>query len=259
MDLINPQIFTAKVMHKRFFPKENSFNYGVYYLALPLPSSPIKGGFASFHPQDVGHRNGSDPSIWAREILQKYHLSEKITYLTLLTMPKVLGYIFNPVSFYLCHNEQKDLLAVIAEVHNTFGEQHTYLCYHHDLSPINNNDILESEKVFHVSPFLERNGFYQFRFHITQDKIAIWIDYFDKNHNKQLITSLIGNLSPLNEKSLRLAFWKHPLVTFKAITLIHWQAIKLILKRIKYINKPEQNEYKVTIAKNREKDDSKSD
>lgn len=166
----------------------------------------------------------------------------------LITMPRVLGYVFNPVSFYLCFDENKQLRAVINEVHNTFGEQHSYLCAKKDSTAIHSEEWMEAEKLFHVSPFLERIGYYRFRFDIGEEKLGILIDYYDKENNKQLITALTGTLSPLTRKSLAIAFWTHPLVTLKAISLIHWQAIKLVAKGIRYISKPKAKDEKLTIS-----------
>lgn len=247
---IAPQIFTAKVMHKRLFPRENGFTYGVYYLALPLPAAAIPGSLVRFDAADLGYRDGSDPSTYAKSILAKYGLEKETQHIMLITMPRVLGYVFNPVSFYLCLDISKRLKAVIAEVHNTFGEQHTYLCAHTNHAPIEADDWLEAAKLFHVSPFLEREGHYRFRFSLQEKKLGIWIDYFDKEKNKQLLTSLTGNLQPLTKQSLRKAFWSHPLVTLKTILLIHWQALKVVRKRIRYIKKPEQYEKKISSTYN---------
>lgn len=247
---IEPQIFSANVMHKRLFPKENSFTYSVYYLALPLPAPNIPGRLTRFDARDVGYRDGSDPGDYAKSILAHYGLEQATQHIMLITMPRVLGYVFNPVSFYLCLNAEKRLSAVIAEVHNTFGEQHTYLCARPDHAPVGADDWLEAQKLFHVSPFLEREGNYRFRFSLQENKLGIWIDYFDKENNKQLLTSLTGSLTPLTKQSLRKAFWSHPLVTLKTILLIHWQALKLVKKRIRYIPKPRQYEEKISATSN---------
>jgi DUF1365 family protein len=247
MDII-PQIFTARVIHKRLFPKENSFSYGLYYLLLPLPVQTIPSKLVSFNRRDLGYRDGSDPENFAKTILQTYGLEQKINHIMLVTMPSVLGYVFNPVSFYLCLDQEKQLRAVISEVHNTFGQQHTYLCAHSDHSSIKNDDWLEAEKLFHVSPFLERKGIYKFRFSLQKNEIGIWIDYFDEEKNKQLLTSLIGCLQPLNRSSINKVFLSYPLLTLKTIILIHWQALKLIVKNIRYISKPKQYEDKVSTT-----------
>lgn len=233
-----PQLYLAQVMHKRLHPKENMFRYGVYYLVLPLPAATLPSWLSSFHAADVGPRDGSDPVAWARRILTDYDLNSVTKTITLITMPKVLGYVFNPVSFYLCLDEGQALRAVICEVHNTFGEQHSYLCAYPDHRPIMADQWLEADKVFHVSPFLPRQGYYKFRFDLKENKLGIWIDYFDTYNNRQLITSLTGRLVPLTPSSLTQAFWHHPLVTLKATVLIHWHAIKLLAKGITYLMKP---------------------
>lgn len=237
MDVV-PQIYTAKVMHRRIFPKVNQFTYGVYYLALPLPASALPSRILSFRAKDHGARDGSDVEIWARSILSDYGLNAQVEQITLITMPRVFGYVFNPVSFFMCLDAQRHLRAVICEVHNTFHEQHSYLCARADHGPISADEWLETEKLFHVSPFLPREGHYRFRFALAGEQLGIWIDYYDKTSHKQLVTALTGTLEPLTASSLRRSFWSHPLVTFKVIGLIHWQAMKLFSKGIRYILKP---------------------
>ncbi len=249
---ISPQLFTAKVMHKRLFPKVNAFTYNIYYLALPLTklANLAFPRMMSFHTKDHGAKDGSDLNGWARSILRDYGLDELTQHITLICMPRILGYVFNPVSFWMCLDEQKQLRAVIAEVNNTFGETHRYLCAHDDHRVIDADDWLTAQKIFHVSPFLKREGHYDFRFALKEKKFGIWIDFYDGNGNKQLLTSLIGQLQPLTKKSMWHAFWTHPLVTFKTIFLIHWQAVKLVSKGIKYIPKPEQLLKKLSTTAN---------
>ncbi len=255
---ITPQIFNAKVMHKRLFPKENAFVYSIYYLALPLSNLtsaclPInRAGAISFHEKDHGPCDGESLETWIRTLLKTHN--EKLNDITqdivLVSLPRIFGYVFNPVSFWLCLDNNKTLRAVLCEVNNTFGEAHNYLCAHNTLEPITQDDWLQANKIFHVSPFLKREGHYKFRFALKNEKLGIWIDFYDGENKKQLITSLIGTLSPLNKKSLRYAFWTRPLITLKAITLIHWHAVKLIFKGIKHIKKPEQKEEKISLAQN---------
>lgn len=254
MDL-KPQIFTAKVMHKRTFPKENAFTYGIYYLTLPVKGleenkAVPKKKFAplSFKTSDHGARDDTNLEKWIRDILKQYKIDQDVENIMLIAMPRILGYVFNPVSFWICLNKKGEIRAVLCEVNNTFGETHSYLCAHPDGRPITKEDWLKAEKVFHVSPFLKREGEYKFRFALNGDKLGIWIDLYTPDGEKQLLTSLVGKMTPLNKQTLRKAFWSHPLVTFKAITLIHWQAVKLIAKGIKHIKKPKQNEKKLTTT-----------
>ncbi len=247
--VIAPQLYTAQVMHKRLFPKQNAFRYSVYYLALPLPAQPMAGWLATFHAQDVGKRDGSDPTPWVRGILADYNFDKETHNIILVTMPRVLGYVFNPVSFYLCLDGSNALKAVLCEVHNTFGEQHSYLCANPDHTAITSDQWLEAEKVFHVSPFLERSGDYRFRFDLKSERLGIWIDYYDQHQQKQLITALVGTFTPLTPQTLRRAFWRHPLVAMKAATLIHWQALKLVLRGIRYVAKPAQRAERITASR----------
>jgi DUF1365 family protein len=253
---IEAQIFNAKVMHKRLFQKVNSFTYGVYYIAIPLQKlnslldiSINKYATLSFYEKDHGGRDGESLENWLRNILKEYGINDYIKNIILVCMPRVFGYSFNPVSFWLCLDENEKLIAVLCEVNNTFGETHSYLCYHADLSEIEAEDCLQAEKLFHVSPFLKREGNYSFRFSLAENNLAIWIDFYNQDGRKQLITSLIGRLEPLTKRNLRKAFFKHPLVTFKTIFLIHWQALKLLAKGIKYITKPEQVREKLSKTK----------
>jgi DUF1365 family protein len=255
--VIEPQIFHAKVMHKRLFPKVNSFVYRIYYLMLPLNNIQNSGlavnRFApiSFHQQDHGAKQkNKDLSLWINDILKEYGLKDVTNHVILVAMPRILGYVFNPVSFWLCLCTDNKIRAVLCEVNNTFGETHSYLCARPDHAPIDHKEWLESQKLFHVSPFLEREGHYKFRFQLEDNTLGIWIDFYDAENRKKLITSLVGNLKPMNARSLRMAFWAYPLVTFKSITLIHWHAMKLIAKDIRHIKKPEQKAIKLSATEN---------
>jgi len=247
---IAPQIYNAKVMHKRLFPKVNQFTYGVYYLCLPESHKKDfnvgfwlghnKRGLLAIYDKDHGARDGSDMFDWARGVLREYGMDASVKNIVLITMPRVLGYVFNPVSFWMCVDENDKLIVVLCEVHNTFGEQHTYVCAREDRKPISTDDWLEAEKLFHVSPFMERNGHYKFRFAWLEEQLGIWIDFYDKAQHKQLLTALSGKFIALSNRSLKSAFLSHPLVTIKTIALIHWQAVKLFSKGIRYVVKPEQ-------------------
>lgn len=243
---LKPELFFGRVMHARLFPKQNKFTYGIYYLALPLSKLgdlPIpRNRFApvSFYDRDHGACDGSDLKEWARNILNTNGLDSIDGDITLICMPRIFGYVFNPVSFWLCHDKAGTTRAILCEVHNTFGERHTYLCAHKDQRPITEQDTLTGQKLFHVSPFLKREGHYTFRFDLRANKFRTWIDFYDGEQKKQLVTSLIGTRKPMNKHTIHKAIWHYPLITIKAITLIHWQALKLICKTIKYIPRPIQ-------------------
>jgi DUF1365 family protein len=131
---------------------------------------------------------------------------------------------------------------VVAEVRNTFNEKHFYVINNKNFAKINSCQWLEINKKFHVSPFLERKGTYKFQFNIKKESITIRINYFDKK-NLMLKTSMTGSLSHVN---LCKQTFCNPLNTFKVILLIHWQALKLYLKKNKIISKPQQYDDKIS-------------
>jgi uncharacterized protein len=259
MDLA-PQLYQAKVMHRRLFPRVNGFAYSVYYLACPLSQiarladgwrfGVERFGLMGFYAKDHGARDGSNLQDWARRILQEHGITTADGEIILIAMPRILGYGFNPVSFWLCLDKANQLRAVINEVHNTFGEHHSYLCAHANGRIIAPEDRLTAQKLFHVSPFLERSGYYRFRYQYQPDNPALgfWIDYCHEDGRLQLITSLLGRCEPYTRASRRRAFWSIPWVTVKTIALIHWQALKIISKKIRYIPKPVQQERRLSAS-----------
>lgn len=253
-------IFLAKTMHKRCQPRENKFVYKLYYLFCPLRQLNSlrykallqynKFALLSIRDKDHGDKSADQPlASWIKQILTKYDLLTDVREICLLTLPNVMGYVFNPVSFWLCYNNSSELIAVVCEVNNTFGEHHSYLIYNSNKNSLNDNndDELITEKVFHVSPFFTRNGYYKFKFQQQGVILKIYIDYYNEEDQLLLQTSLCGKMIPLNYKNLLRTIARYPHITLLTIMLIHYQAIKLVLKKIKYINKPQQFSNKLTI------------
>ena len=247
-------ILRAKVFHKRFKPKVNEFTYSVFYILFPLSKlSNLKNRFFSINKfnlfslnfKDHGAKNEINPADWGRGVLNKFGVKKADGEIYLLTYPRVLGYVFNPVSFYFCEDNQGNLRAVIAEVNNTFGETHSYLIKHEDERIIEKNDEFSAEKIFHVSPFFDRAGGYKFRFVYETNKIAVFLDYHN-GEEKRLATSLIGEKHPYSTAALLKNFFKFPFVTLKTIILIHFQALKIIIKGAKYHSRPKQLDERVS-------------
>jgi len=246
MGINTPKLINCEVMHQRLSPRKNAFRYDVYYLGIPLSqieSNAIgetlnlnRFGLHSFYEKDHGYRDGTSLKAWLYDMFDTYKF-EKPKEVFLISMPRILGYVFNPVSFWFCWNSKDELYAVVSEVNNTFGETHSYLTY---LDDKDTNGDYVAKKVFHVSPFLEREGYYDFQFSLSDDSIKIHINLFDSNKEKILLTSLSGKFDDLNSMSLKRAFFRVPFATMKSIFLIHFQAVKLLLKKIKFISKPKQ-------------------
>ncbi len=256
MAIINSAFLcSAKVMHKRLKPVVNQFAYSVFYLCFDISQSDkISSKFLSlnsfnlfsFYNKDHAKRDGSSLQEWINEILSKKNLQQKVKKVFLLSYPRVLGYVFSPVSFWFCLDENERPIAILSEVNNTFGENHNYLIFNADHSPIDENEWFETKKEFHVSPFISVEGKYKFRFIFNQKSIAVWIDYYAKNSEKTLLTSVVCKKEKLSDTSLIKAFLYIPLMTVKVIFLIHWQALKLLFKKNKYISKPKKMAHNLT-------------
>jgi DUF1365 family protein len=182
--------------------------------------------------RDYGFTKHQNLQDWARTALRKFtdFVPARIT---LITMPRALGFGFNPVSFWCYFDDHNNLRAVMAEVNNTFSERHAYICMHPDGRAILPTDTLSTQKVFHVSPFFDVRGRYEFRFDVTDKKINIIIDYFDDSQ-KLLSTSVTGVRQELSDRMLWQAFFKNPIVSLKTLALIHVHAVILIWKSIRY-------------------------
>jgi DUF1365 family protein len=231
------QLMEAKIFHERMRPRNNRFGYGALYCLVPLgelaerrrgPVALNRFGMFSIWESDYGE-TGEAPAVHVQNILNEHSLGEADGEIKLMTLPRVLGYGFNPVSFWLCHDRNGGLRAVIAEVNNTFGERHSYLCRHDDHRAIAAGDRIRAQKAFHVSPFLAVEGHYVFRFALEQDRAAIAIDLED---GEGLL------LMPLTRRTLWATLLRNPLYPFKVIGLIHYQAVKLFLKGLRHFRKP---------------------
>lgn len=246
MSSIGAELLLGSVMHRRLRPVENRFVYGVYFLRIPLSRlESIRGpllsidrwNLLSFHRHDYGARDGSHPLAWIRALLAREGLAAADGEVWLHTFPRVLGYVFNPVSFWFCEDRAGRTRAILAEVSNTFGERHSYLLAHPDGRPIEPDETLTARKRFHVSPFCEVCGSYRFRFFAQDGRRIARIDYAD-DAGPLLLTSLSGRGAPLTSGTVLRALLRHPLMTFGVIARIHWQALKLWAKRVPFHSKP---------------------
>jgi DUF1365 family protein len=250
---IESALLKGIIFHKRLRPRINQFVYRAYYLCFDLSKlsalaskifSVNKFNLFSFHARDHGLRDGSDLQNWIKEIFAAENINA--AEIILLTHPRILGYVFNPVSFWFALNDKKELIAVLAEVNNTFGDSHNYLIFNQDHRAISANQWLEATKSLYVSPFMKVEGKYKFRFIYGEKKIAVWIDYFDPENNLMLQTAISGKREAMSNVNLLKYFCLMPFVTFKVIILIHYQAIKLWLKKITFVSRPNPPVTKLT-------------
>ncbi|MFG6429904.1 DUF1365 domain-containing protein [Roseateles sp. LYH14W] len=240
----------GEVRHRRLRPRENAFAYPSYFLWLPMralrhePSAPLNRngrGWLSFHDADHGD-GGTDALAWLEALLVAEGIADANGEVWLQTYPRVLGHVFKPVSFWFCERADGSLAAVVVEVNNTFGERHCYLLRGPELAWGREQ---QAAKVFHVSPFCRVEGHYRFRFMRADGRIVARVDH-DDAQGALLHTSVSGHLQPLTTRSARAAFFAMPALTLMVVARIHWQALKLIFKRVPFFSKPQPPERFVT-------------
>lgn len=236
------QLAIGRVRHQRLKPVAHGFVYPTYFLLLPLrslracPDAALarnRFGLIAFHDRDHGDGR-ADCLAWLDERLAAEGVRDADGEVWLQTYPRVLGYVFKPVSFWYCHRRDGSLAAVLVEVNNTFGERHCYLLAGGGLDW---GRELEASKVFHVSPFCRVDGHYRFRFARTGQRVIARIE-LDDAEGPLLVTSVSGEFAAATASRQRRAFFGQPAMTFGVIARIHWQALQLWLKRVPYIAKP---------------------
>ena len=245
-----PLIGFGQVRHTRLRPRRHAFAYPTFFLMLPMRSLPGLGsalavnrrGAISFH--DVDHGDGRSAAqggalAWLDELLRAEGITDATGEVWLHCYPRVLGYTFKPVSFWYCHRADGSLRAIVVEVNNTFGERHCYL-----LDAPQYGVEQQARKVFHVSPFCEVTGGYRFRFMRTEagaqdaGRTVVRIDH-DDDTGPLIQTSVSGTLQAITPQTLRQALWGYPAMTLAIIARIHWHALQLWLKRVRFHRKPE--------------------
>lgn len=237
------QIGFGQVRHTRLRPVRNAFAYSTYFLMLPMralhatPSAQLtRNKFAPISFYDKDHGDGRNDALqWLDELLRSESIADADGEVWLHCYPRVWGYTFKPVSFWYCHTANGFLRAVVVEVNNTFGEKHVYLLD----SPRYGADMTAA-KVFHVSPFCAVRGQYRFRFMRSVDamRTVARIDY-DDAQGILLHTSVSGVLQPLTVQSKRHALLHYGAMTLAVIVRIHWQAVRLWLRRVPFFSKPQ--------------------
>ena len=241
--LKSSKIYVGKVIHRRFKPKNHYFKYRVFSLLIDLDDlneidnkiklfSYNKFNIISFFDKDHGDRDGTSLKNWVKKKLENIGVDNKEIKIKLFCYPRILGYVFNPLSVFFIYDKNDKIISIFYEVKNTFGEQHTYIFKAEDNETLRNSCV----KKFHVSPFIDMECNYKFRVNKPSDKISVIIDQSD-NDGKLLFASQDGTAKEFSNKNLFVSYIFHPLMTFKVIVAIHYEAFKLWLKGIKFIKK----------------------
>lgn len=249
-----PTVYSGTVMHRRLKPVSHKLNYRVFSLLLDVDrvaESDRRGGLfgynrfapVSFYDRDHGPRDGSALRPWLDGYLKRHGL-ETGGPIRLLCFPRIWGYVFNPLSVYFSYSRDGRLQAVLYYVSNTFGEWHGYLLPVEAGSGTAINQ--RAEKCFYVSPFNPVDGHYRFRLKAPGERLSLLIRQYDATDEELLLATHTAQGRALDQRSVALALLRHPLMTFKVMGGIHWEALKLWLRGLRPVDRPAPPQEPVT-------------
>lgn len=254
-------LYFGQVRHARLRPIRHRFAYRVFSMLIDLDDLPRmqrglrlfahnRANLFSFHDRDHGPRDGGPLRPWIEEKLGDAGIDIAGGPIRIHCFPRVLGYVFNPLSVWFCYHRTGGLRAVLYEVRNTFGEAHSYL-FPVDTDRAPDSPVRQScDKRFYVSPFIGMEARYHFRLREPSDRLDLVIRQ-DVAEGENFIASHTGRRRPMTDAGLMRAFLTHPLVTLKVIAGIHWEALRLWRKRAPYHRRPAPPREAVTIVTDR--------
>jgi DUF1365 family protein len=249
-------LYTGSVMHHRLRPREHRLRYSIFYLLLDLDEIDVlasklrlfshnRFNLFSFHDSDHGEKAAMSP----RERIERHLREAGIETggpIQLLTLPRILGYAFNPLSVYFCHRRDQSLSAIFYEVNNTFGQRHNYLI---PVAPEAKTPIRqESRKSFYVSPFMTTDMIYSFSVVPPGKDLAVSVIGRD-SQGPLIVAKLAATRQDLNDGALARAFCTYPLLTLKVIAGIYWEALLIWLKGIRLQHRPSPPDQPVTLGR----------
>jgi len=238
---MNSKIYFGEVMHTRVVPVKHSFRYPVYFYAFELDELPELArsnplfGYNQLRPVAIHDRDYLLPGSQTikdkvKSVLSKAGFENELGRVILVTAARYFNYIFNPISFFYCHDREDKLACILAQVNNTFGEMHLYPLMTEESKSVDGRLRFCTDKQFHVSPFFPRQGQYEFRLTPFDEKIDNTIRYH-LNDQLALVARMFGSAVPLTTSSLAKAVIANPVCASLTMPRILWQAARLHWQR----------------------------
>jgi len=237
-------LYRGRTVHERRAPFLHRFSYRISSILIDLEQleaadqvstvfSVNRFNLYSFNTRDHGPRNNSCLLDWARGHWRKVGVNADAARVRLLCAPRVLGYVFNPLSVYFATDDYNRLIGVIYQVHNTFGDAHAYVASCSN-APVQHQ---EADKAFHVSPFFDMGGRYEFTLRAPDTRFRLTI-FKQREQAPDFLATMTMNRSALTTGALLGLFVAQPFSTLKTILAIHWEALRICIKGGRYHSRP---------------------
>jgi len=249
-------IYRGTVAHRRLRPRQHALKYRAFWMLFDLDELPSldrslklfahnRFSLFSFHDRDHGDSSGKPLRNWIEGHLKDAGIAGDGGPIRLLCLPRILGYVFNPISVYFCYLRDGTLNATLYEVNNTFGQRHSYLI---PVEPGSGRTITQSApKRLYVSPFNDMDMSYAFKVQPPAASVTVGVDALDRA-GLMITTSLSGKRHDFTDAAMAGTFLRHPLLTLKVIAAIHWEALLLWLKGMKITQRPPRPDQPVSIG-----------
>ena len=250
-------IYEGVVTHQRLRPRRHRLRYRIFQMLIDLDELPRldralslfgynRAGLLSFHDRDHGPGDGAPLRGHVERQLAAAGIDLDGGPIRLLCMPRVLGQAFNPLSVYFCHRPDGELVALIHEVNNTFGERHSYLI---PVEPRSGRSVVQAcEKQFYVSPFMDMRMSYDFNIRAPEQDVFVGIRTSD-DEGPMLLATFAGDRRELWDVAMAGTLARHPLLALKVLAGIHWEALRTWLKGARFHHRPPAPANPVTVVR----------
>jgi len=249
-------LYFGEVVHQRFSPRPHQLRYRVFQGLFDLDELPRlsrdlrffshnQSNVFAFHDRDHGDASAGPLRGYVEDLLRRAGMPVDGGRIVLLCMPRIFGFVFNPISIYYCYDVAGSAQAIIYEVNNTFGQRHSYIVR---AEPVGAGVRQYCKKEFYVSPFMDMDMIYEFNLGLPGENVATRINGNRLDGVPLIFASFMGARRELSDLTLLTALVKYPFLTLAVVAAIHWEAVKLFAKGVRVRRRPSMPKGPVTVA-----------